>query len=83
MSVTAALNAKGGSDAGGGSVTILSDGAIIVMQPIDVSGEFDGGDVDLEAQTTSPAGQRRRRYLWWKPVRLLAVELDSASATSR
>lgn len=49
--VTAAMNAKGGSDAGGGNVTIFSGGTITVTQPIDVSaGEFDGGEVDLEAQ---------------------------------
>jgi cysteine-rich repeat protein len=49
--VTGSLSSNGGSDAGGGFISVMVQGGKIdVAQPVDLSGgEFDGGEVDLIA----------------------------------
>jgi cysteine-rich repeat protein len=57
VQVTQPMTAKGGADAGGGTITILSGGNLNVTEAMDVSaGEFDGGDIDLEAQGSLTVG---------------------------
>src|SRR5262245_51182374 len=50
--VTRPLTGKGGSDAGGGTITLAAGGKLDISEAFDASGgEFDGGDIDLSANT--------------------------------